>query len=93
MLPENLKTYKTSGLEFPYQTYQYYLKNGYAPQFMQNTLHFNNGNETFSETAYLSGIAAKTSLRAGINKTVQWFIKNEKVLINNRYNVFKKKSS
>ena len=58
MLPENLKTYKTSGLEFPYQTYQYYLKNGYAPQFMQNTLHYNNGNETFSETAYLSGIAA-----------------------------------
>ncbi|MDC3318810.1 VCBS repeat-containing protein [Flavobacteriaceae bacterium] len=58
MLPENLKTYKTSGLEFPYQTYQYYLKNGYAPQFMQNTLHFNNGNETFSETAHLSGIAA-----------------------------------
>tara|TARA_B100000787_G_C16199343_1_gene303796 strand:- start:25983 stop:29276 length:3294 start_codon:yes stop_codon:yes gene_type:complete len=58
MLPENLKTYKTSGLEFPYQTYQYYLKNGYAPQFMQNTLHYNNGNGTFSETAYLSGIAA-----------------------------------
>ncbi len=58
MLPENLKTYKTSGLEFPYQTYQYYLKNGYAPQFMQNTLHFNNGNDTFSETAHLSGIAA-----------------------------------
>ncbi len=58
MLPENLTTYKTSGLEFPYQTYQYYLKNGYAPQFMQNTLHYNNGNGTFSETAYLSGIAA-----------------------------------
>jgi hypothetical protein len=58
MLPENLTTYKTSGSEFPYQTYQYYLKNGYAPQFMQNTLHYNNGNGTFSETAYLSGIAA-----------------------------------
>jgi len=58
MLPENLTTYKTSGLEYPYQTYQYYLKNGYAPQFMQNTLHYNNGNGTFSETAYLSGIAA-----------------------------------
>jgi len=58
MLPENLTTYKTSGLEFPYQTYQYYLKNGYAPQFMQNTLHYNNGNGTYSETAYLSGIAA-----------------------------------
>ena len=58
MLPENLKTYKTSGLEYPYQTYQYYLKNGYSPQFMQNTLHYNNGNGTFSEVAYLSGIAA-----------------------------------
>ncbi|CAM1358491.1 VCBS repeat-containing protein [Tenacibaculum xiamenense] len=58
MLPEDLKTYKTSGLEYPYQTYEYYLKNGYTPQFMQNTLHYNNGNATFSETAYLSGIAA-----------------------------------
>ena len=58
MLPENLKTYKSSGLEYPYQNYEYYLKNGYSPQFMQNTLHFNNGNQTFSETAYLSGIAA-----------------------------------
>jgi hypothetical protein len=57
MLPEDLKTYKTSGLEYPYQNYEYYLKNGYSPQFMQNTLHYNNGNETFSETAYLSGIA------------------------------------
>ena len=34
------------------------------------------------KNANSSGIAAKTSLRAGINKTVQWFIKNEKVLIN-----------
>jgi len=58
MLPENLKTYKTSGLEYPFQTYEYYLKNGYAPQFMQNTLHYNNGNGTFSEVAYLCGIAA-----------------------------------
>ncbi|SFU29097.1 Repeat domain-containing protein [Pustulibacterium marinum] len=58
MLPEDLKTYKTSGLEFGFQTYNYYLKNGYAPQFMQNTLHVNNGNQTFSETGYASGIAA-----------------------------------
>jgi hypothetical protein len=58
MLPENLQTYKTSGREYPYQNYEYYLKNGYAPQFMQNTLHYNNGNETFSETAYVSGVAA-----------------------------------
>ncbi|GGG36359.1 hypothetical protein GCM10011414_02130 [Croceivirga lutea] len=57
MLPENLKTYKTSGLEYGFPIYQQYLKNGYNPQFMQNTLHLNNGN-TFSEIAELSGIAA-----------------------------------
>lgn len=58
MLPENLKTYKTSGLEYPYQMYEYYLKNGYSPQFMQNTLHINNGNNSFSEIAHLGGVAA-----------------------------------
>jgi hypothetical protein len=58
MLPEDLETYKTSGLEFSYPVYEQYLKNGYSPQYMQNTLHINNGNETFSESAYLSGIAA-----------------------------------
>ena len=58
MLPENLKTYKTSGLEFPFQTYSNYLKNGFSPQFMQNTLHINQGNLNFSETAFLSGIAS-----------------------------------
>lgn len=58
MLPENLLTYKTSGLEFPYQTYELYLKNNYAPQFMQNTLHLNLGSTNFSEIAYLSGVSA-----------------------------------
>ena len=58
MLPEDLDTYKRSGKEFGYQTYSYYLKNGYAPQFMQNTLHLNRGNLQFSETANLSGISA-----------------------------------
>ena len=58
MLPEDLETYKASGLEFPYPTYQYYLLNGYAPQFMQNTLHLNLGDATFSEIGHLSGIAA-----------------------------------
>jgi hypothetical protein len=57
MLPEDLETYKVSGLEFSYPVYEQYLKNGYSPQYMQNTLHINNGNETFSESAYLSGIA------------------------------------
>uniref|UniRef100_UPI00359456C4 CRTAC1 family protein n=1 Tax=Pricia sp. TaxID=2268138 RepID=UPI00359456C4 len=58
MLPENLKTYKTSGLEYAYTTYQNYLRNGYAPQYMQNSLHLNLGNENFSEMANLSGISA-----------------------------------
>ncbi|MGB1451799.1 MAG: FG-GAP repeat domain-containing protein, partial [Marinirhabdus sp.] len=58
MLPEDLKTHKTSGTEFNYPIYQNYLKNGYAPQFMQNTLQLNNGNGTFSEVAHMSGVAA-----------------------------------
>ncbi|WP_224491317.1 VCBS repeat-containing protein [Robertkochia flava] len=58
MLPEDLTTYKKSGLEFPYQIYSNYLKNGYQPQFMQNTLHLNTGRIQFKETAHLSGVAA-----------------------------------
>ncbi|CAN0602234.1 unnamed protein product, partial [Ectocarpus sp. 12 AP-2014] len=58
MLPENLETYKTSGLEYAFPVYQQYLKNGFAPQYMQNTLHLNLGNTNFSEIANLSGISA-----------------------------------
>ncbi|MDC7997323.1 VCBS repeat-containing protein [Gilvibacter sediminis] len=58
MLPEDLQTYKSSGVEFGYSTYNNYLRNGYAPQYMQNALHFNQGNMRFSETAFLSGISA-----------------------------------
>lgn len=58
MLPEDLKTYKTSGTEFNYQNYTHYIKNGYSYQFMQNTLQLNNGNDSFSEIGYASGIAA-----------------------------------
>lgn len=58
MLPENMETYKQSGKEYGYQTYYNYIKNGYAPQFMQNTLHFNRKNFDFSETGYLSNISA-----------------------------------
>lgn len=58
MLPENLLTYKTSGLEYAYPIYQQYLKNGFAPQFMQNTLHLNNNGKSFSEIGFLSGISA-----------------------------------
>ncbi|RIV34661.1 hypothetical protein D2V08_04555 [Flagellimonas lutimaris] len=58
MLPEDLETYKTSGLEYPYPVYQQYLKNGFAPQYMSNALHLNLGDENFAEIANLSGIDA-----------------------------------
>nr|WP_255610534.1 VCBS repeat-containing protein [Robertkochia sp. 3YJGBD-33] len=58
MLPDDIENYKTSGVEFHYQIYQNYLKNGYLPQYMQNTLHLNQGNQRFSEAAYAAGIAA-----------------------------------
>ncbi|NND12138.1 MAG: VCBS repeat-containing protein, partial [Flavobacteriaceae bacterium] len=58
MLPEDIITYKSSGIEYPYSTYERFLKNGYTPQFMQNTLHLNNGDAGFSEIGHLSGIAA-----------------------------------
>ena len=58
MLPEDLETYKTSGVEYPYPVYQQYLKNGFAPQYMSNALHLNLGDENFGEIASLSGIDA-----------------------------------
>jgi len=58
MLPEDLETYKTSGVEYAYPVYQQYLKNGFAPQFMQNALHLNLDGENFGEIANLSGIDA-----------------------------------
>ncbi len=58
MLPEDLKTLKSSGTEYNYPIFQNQLRNGYTPQFMQNTLHLNLGKNKFSETAHLSGISA-----------------------------------
>jgi len=58
MLPEDIETLKSSGTEYNYPIFQNQLRNGYEPQFMQNTLHLNLGNEKFSETAFLSGISA-----------------------------------
>lgn len=58
MLPENLETYKSSGLEYGYPIYRQYLNKGYSPQYMQNTFHLNLDGERFSEIAAFSGIAA-----------------------------------
>lgn len=58
MLPEDLTTYKSSGTEYGFTIYNQYLKNGYQPQYMQNALQLNRGNNNFSEIAFFSGIAA-----------------------------------
>ena len=59
MLPEDLETYKTSAQEYNYQIYSNYLRNGYAPQYMQNAVHLNRGNgKAFSEIGYLSGLSS-----------------------------------
>lgn len=58
MLPEDLHTLKVSGAEYNYPIFQNQLRNGYEPQFMQNTLHLNLGNGKYTETAFLSGVSA-----------------------------------
>ncbi len=58
MLPEDIETYKSSGSEDPYPTYDYFLQNGYSPQYMQNALHINDGQGLFREVANYAGIAA-----------------------------------
>lgn len=58
MLPEDLLTYKTSGLEYAYPIYRQYLRNGFAHQYMQNTLQLNLSGGDFAEIGFLSGIAA-----------------------------------
>ncbi len=58
MLPEKIETLKAAGTEYGYPIYQNQLRNGYQPQYMQNTLHLNRGDCTFSEIAFQSGIAA-----------------------------------
>jgi hypothetical protein len=58
MLPAHVNEYKVSGTEYPFLTYRQYLKNNYSPQYMSNTLHINQGNLNFSETAESKHIAA-----------------------------------
>ncbi len=58
MLSEDIETYRSSGSEHSFTIYTQYLKNGYQPQYMQNTLQLNRGNTDFSEIAFFSGIAA-----------------------------------
>jgi len=58
MLPQDLATLKTAGTEYSYPIFQNNLRGGYQPQYMQNTLHHNLGQNKYSETAFLNQIAA-----------------------------------
>lgn len=58
MLPRDRETYMTSGQEYPYSTYRNYLRSGYHPQYMQNTLNLNLGGLQFAEAGFLADIAA-----------------------------------
>ena len=58
MLPEDLATLKSGGSEYNYPIFQNQLRSGYEPQFMQNTLHLNWGQNDFSEVAFQYQVAA-----------------------------------
>ena len=58
MLPENRITYTASGTEYGYMEYLQFLKNGYAPAYMQNTLLTNLKNGNFSEIGFYAGITS-----------------------------------
>ena len=56
MLPENNLRKKTVINGTTYTSYINNKKYGYAPQYIRNMLHLNNGNNTFSEIGQLAGI-------------------------------------
>ncbi|MEQ9437404.1 MAG: VCBS repeat-containing protein [Cyclobacteriaceae bacterium] len=58
MLPEKESRLKTKTTFESWDRYQYNLSNGYYHQFTRNMLHFNNGNDTFSEIGRLTGVHA-----------------------------------
>jgi hypothetical protein len=58
MLPESNYRLKTLTAFETYDVYQLRLKNDYYHQFMQNMLHMNNRDGTFSEIGQLAGVAA-----------------------------------
>lgn len=58
MLPDEEFRLKTEVLFENYYSYYLKLKRGFYHQYMHNTLQYNNGDETFSEIAWYSGVAA-----------------------------------
>jgi enediyne biosynthesis protein E4 len=58
MLPSGNKRLKQNTTFDSWDRYQYSLSNHYAPQFSHNSLQLNNGDNTFSEIAFLAGVGA-----------------------------------
>ena len=58
MLPDDDYRMKTTTLFENYSTFQLKQSRDFYNQFMQNTLQLNNGDSSFSEIAYFSGVAA-----------------------------------
>ncbi|MEB2786619.1 FG-GAP-like repeat-containing protein [Algoriphagus persicinus] len=56
MLPPDNFRQKTMFPDINYNQFRMILSLGYLPQYVRNTLQLNNGNNTFSEIAYLSGV-------------------------------------
>ncbi|MEJ2114404.1 MAG: VCBS repeat-containing protein, partial [Flavobacteriaceae bacterium] len=57
MLPENDERLKNTSDFERYDVYQLKKSNDFYNQYMQNTMQLNNGDDTFSEVAFFSGIA------------------------------------
>ena len=58
MLPEDELRLKTTVNFYDWNRYDAQVKNGYHKQFTRNTLHLNNGDNSFSEIGRLSGVDA-----------------------------------
>jgi hypothetical protein len=58
MLPEEEKTLKVSKGDEPIEFQSKLAKLGYHPQYMRNMLQISDGGDFFSETAFISGVAA-----------------------------------
>lgn len=58
MLPSEYERLKTVTTFEDWDKYQYNVQNGYHHQFTRNTLHRNNGNDTYSEVSRLAGVEA-----------------------------------
>jgi enediyne biosynthesis protein E4 len=58
MLPDDDYRLKTTSLFDDYKIYNLKLERDFYHQYMQNTLQYNNKNNTFSEIAWYSGVAA-----------------------------------